>query len=321
MRLPQLLACLAIAACLPVLPAHAAYPDHPIKIIVPFSPGGSADALARIVASRLDVALGQPVVVENKPGASGNIGADLVAKAKPDGYTLLVDLMNPHVANPVLFSNLPFKGVDDFTPIALLGYVTTTLVVNPSVPAHTVGELIAYAKAHPGKLAYASAGVGSSTHLNAAVFAKMAGIQLLHVPYTGGAPALQDTVAGRTQLLFTAANITLPQAKAGKVRILAVTRDKRSPILPDVPTVAETVPGYDMSVWFGVFGPAGLPEEITRQLNAEIVRLMNAPDEHKTMQDLGIETTEDTPEQFGAILRKDAAFYAKLLHELDIKAE
>jgi tripartite-type tricarboxylate transporter receptor subunit TctC len=181
--------------------------------------------------------------------------------------------------------------------------------------------LIAYAKAHPGQVAYASAGVGTSTHLNAAVFAKMAGIDLLHVPYKGGAPALQDTIAGRTQLLFTAANITLPQAKAGKVKILAVTRSKRSPILPDVPTVAETVPGYDMAVWFGAFGPAGMPDDVTTRLNTAINRILNAPAEHKTMEDLGIEVANDTPQQFGEVLRNDSVFYAKLLHELNIRAE
>ena len=309
-----------LAACLPVH-AHAAYPDHAIRIIVPFAPGGTADQLARLLADKLTGVLGQPILVENKPGAAGNIGADLVAKAKPDGYTLLVDLMNPHVANPVLYSNLPFRGVDDFTPIALLGYVTTTMVINPALPVNNVSEFIAYAKAHPGQVAYASAGVGSSTHLNAAVFAQMAGIDMLHVPYKGGAPALQETIAGRTQVLFTAANITVQQAKAGKVKILATTRAKRSTLLPDVPTVAETVPGYNESVWFGLLGPANLPPEITRALNEASNRIMNAPELHKTMEEVGIDVANDTPEQFAATLRKDADYYAKLLRDMNIKAE
>jgi tripartite-type tricarboxylate transporter receptor subunit TctC len=309
-----------LAACLP-LPAHAAYPDHPVKIIVPFAPGGTADQLARLLADKLTGVLGQPVVVENKPGAAGNIGADLVAKAKPDGYTLLVDLMNPHVANPALYANMPFRGVEDFTPIAMLGYVTTTMVINPSLPVNNVAEFIAYAKAHPGQVAYASAGVGSSTHLNAAVFAQMAGIDMLHVPYKGGAPALQETIAGRTQVLFTAANITMQQAKAGKVKILATTRAQRSPLLPDVPTVGETVPGYNESVWFGLFGPANLPPEITRALNQASNGIMNAPALHKTMEEIGIDVGNDTPEQFAATLRKDADYYTKMLREMNIKAE
>jgi len=314
-------ALLSLAAVLLPFPALAAYPDHPLKIIVPWAPGGTADQLARLVSERLTSVLGQSVIVENKPGAAGNIGADVVAKAKPDGYTLLVDLMNPHVSNPALYSNMPFRGIEDFTPIALLGYVTTTMVINPSLPVSSVAEFIAYAKAHPGQVAYASAGVGSSTHLNAAVFAQMAGIDMLHVPYKGGAPALQETIAGRTQVLFTAANITVQQAQAGKVKILATTRAKRSALLPDVPTVAETVPGYDESVWFGLFGPANLPPEITRALNTATNGIMNAPSQRKTMEDIGIDVVNDTPEQFGAIMRKDAAHYTKLIHEMNIKAE
>ena len=314
-------ALLSLAAVLLPFPALAAYPDHPLKIIVPWAPGGTADQLARLVSERLTGVLGQSVIVENKPGAAGNIGADVVAKAKPDGYTLLVDLMNPHVSNPALYSNMPFRGIEDFTPIALLGYVTTTMVINPSLPVNSVAEFIAYAKAHPGQVAYASAGVGSSTHLNAAVFAQMAGIDMLHVPYKGGAPALQETIAGRTQVLFTAANITVQQAQAGKVKILATTRAKRSALLPDVPTVGETVPGYDESVWFGLFGPANLPPEITRALNTATNGIMNAPSQRKTMEDIGIDVVNDTPEQFGAIMRKDAAHYTKLIHEMNIKAE
>jgi len=314
-------ALLSLAAVLLPFPALAAYPDHPIKIIVPWAPGGTADQLARLVSERLTSVLGQSVIVENKPGAAGNIGADVVAKAKPDGYTLLVDLMNPHVSNPALYSNMPFRGIEDFTPIALLGYVTTTMVINPSLPVSSVAEFIAYAKAHPGQVAYASAGVGSSTHLNAAVFAQMAGIDMLHVPYKGGAPALQETIAGRTQVLFTAANITVQQAQAGKVKILATTRAKRSALLPDVPTVGETVSGYDESVWFGLFGPANLPPEITRALNTATNGIMNAPSQRKTMEDIGIDVVNDTPEQFGAIMRKDAAHYTKLIHEMNIKAE
>jgi tripartite-type tricarboxylate transporter receptor subunit TctC len=321
MRHPARLLIAIAAALLWVAPTQAAYPDRPIDLIVPWAPGGSTDLLARVVAKNLTESLGQPVVVDNKPGASGNIGSDKVAKSKPDGYTLLVGLMNTHVVNPALYPDMPFKGVEDFTPIAILGFVTTTMVINPSVPANNVAEFIAYAKANPGKIAYASAGVGSSTHLDAAVFAKMAGIEMLHVPFKGGAPAMQDTIAGRTQVQFSAANLTLPQVKGGKLKLLAVTGSKRAAILPDVPTVAETLPGFDKAVWYGVFGPAGMPKEMTSRLNAEINRIMTAPEQKKMMDDIGVEVVTESPEQFGARLRKDAEYYTKLVKDLGIKAD
>jgi tripartite-type tricarboxylate transporter receptor subunit TctC len=312
----------AVAATLLCMaPAHAAYPDRPIRLIVPWAPGGSTDALARLVAEKLTASLGQPVIVENKPGASGNIGSDFVAKSKPDGYTLLVGLGNTHVVNPAIYANMPFKGVEDFTPVAMLGFVTTTMVVNPEVPVSNVAEFIAYAKANPGKLAYASAGVGSSTHLDGAVFAKLAGIDMLHVPFKGGAPAMQETIAGRTQVQFSAANLTLPQVNAGKLKLLAVTGSKRAAILPNVPTVAETLPGFDKAVWYGVFGPAGMPKELTNKLNAEINRFMNAPEQKKTLEDIGIEVSNETPDQFRATLHKEADFYGKLIKDLNIQAE
>jgi len=301
--------------------AFAAYPDKPIRLIVPFAPGGSTDVLARLVGEKLTQSLGQPVIVENKPGASGNIGSEIVAKAKPDGYTLLVGLGHTHTVNPVMFTNMTFKGIEDFTPIAMLGFVTTTMVVNPEVPVKTVAEFIAYAKANPGKIAYASAGVGSSTHLDGAIFAKMAGVDMLHVPFKGGAPAMQETIAGRTQVQFTAANLTLPQVNAGKLRLLAVTGSKRAAILPNVPTVAETLPGFDKGVWYGVFGPAGMPKELTDKLNAEINRIMNAPEQKKMLEEIGIEVSNDTPSEFRATLQKDAEYYGKLIRDLNIKAD
>ena len=291
--------------------AFAAYPDKPIRLIVPFAPGGSTDVLARLVGEKLTQSLGQPVIVENKPGASGNIGSEIVAKAKPDGYTLLVGLGHTHTVNPVMFTNMTFKGIEDFTPIAMLGFVTTTMVVNPEVPVKTVAEFIAYA----------SAGVGSSTHLDGAIFAKMAGVEMLHVPFKGGAPAMQETIAGRTQVQFTAANLTLPQVNAGKLRLLAVTGSKRAAILPNVPTVAETLPGFDKGVWYGVFGPAGMPKELTDKLNAEINRIMNAPEQKKMLEEIGIEVSNDTPSEFRATLQKDAEYYGKLIRDLNIKAD
>lgn len=304
-----------------VIPAHAAYPDRPIRVIVPWAPGGTADILARTVSNKLNAALGQPVIVENRPGAAGNVGTDLVAKSKPDGYTLLVGLMNTHVVNQALHAKMPFNGVEDFTPVAMLATVITTMVIHPSVPARNVKEFIAVAKANPGKLAYASAGTGSSTHLNAAVFEKMAGIQMLHVPYKGGAPAVLDTVTGQTQMLITAATQTLPHVRAGKLRLLGVTRSKRVAMLPDVPAIAETLPGYEALVWFGAFGPAGMPKDITARLNTEINRLMSSPETIKVMEDMGVEVINTTPEQFLATLRQEAVHWGKVVRQYNIKAD
>ncbi|MCO4888229.1 tripartite tricarboxylate transporter substrate binding protein [Cupriavidus sp. WGtm5] len=312
----------ALAMCLGGA-ARAAdnWPQKPITLIVPWAAGGSTDILARVLSEHLTRSLGQPVIVDNKPGASGNIGSAMVARARPDGYTLLVGSMSTHAMNPALMPNMPFRGVEDFTPLGLLAYVTNTLVVHPSVPAQNVRELIAYAKANPGKLAYASAGPGSTNHLSAVLFEKMAGVQMLHVPYKGGAPAVVDTVAGQTQLLFSAGTQTLPHVKGGKLRLLAVTEGKRSPLLPNVPTVAETVPGYELAVWYGAFGPKDMPAELTARLNREINAVMSLPEVKSKMNAIGVETATSTPQQFGAILQRDADRYGKLIRELGIKGE
>src|SRR3954467_4703359 len=214
------------------------YPQRPISLIVPWAAGGSTDILARIVAQHLYQSMGQPVVIENRTGAAGNIGTLAAARAAPDGYTLLFNTMSVHTMNHALFATMPFDGVKDFSPISLLAYVTNTMVVHPSVPANTVAEFIAYAKANPGKIAYASSGPGSTNHLCAAMLEKMAGIEMLHVPYRGGAPAVADTVSGQVQMFFTAGTQSLPHVQAGKLKLLAVTEAKRSPYLPEVPTVA-----------------------------------------------------------------------------------
>lgn len=312
----------ALAMCLSGA-ARAAdnWPQKPITLIVPWAAGGSTDILARVLSEHLTRSLGQPVIVDNKPGASGNIGSAMVARARPDGYTLLVGSMSTHAMNPALMPNMPFRGVEDFTPLGLLAYVTNTMVVHPSVPAHNVRELIAYAKANPGKLAYASAGPGSTNHLSAVLFEKMTGVQMLHVPYKGGAPAVVDTVAGQTQLLFSAGTQTLPHVKSGKLRLLAVTESKRSPLLPNVPTVAETVPGYELAVWYGAFGPKGMPADLTARLNREINAVMSLPEVKARMNAIGVETATSTPQQFGTILQRDADRYSKLIRELGIKGE
>jgi tripartite-type tricarboxylate transporter receptor subunit TctC len=301
--------------------AQAPWPDKPVTMIVPWAPGGSTDILARTLSEHLTKTFGQPFIVENKPGASGNIGSNIVAKAKPDGYTLLVGSMSTHAMNGSLFVSMPFKPVDDFTPIALVAYVTNTMVINASVPANTVPEFIAYAKANPGKIAYASAGPGSTNHLSAAMFEKAAGIQMLHVPYKGGAPAVLDTVSGQTQLFFSAGTQTLPHVKSGKLKLLAVTEDKRSPLLGSTPTVAETLPGYELAVWYGMFGPAGLPRELTTRINAEVNRIMQTPEVKDKMAGIGVEVANLSPARFHEILLKDTAKYTKLISELGIKPE
>jgi tripartite-type tricarboxylate transporter receptor subunit TctC len=302
-------------------PAGAAYPDRPIHLIVPWAPGGSTDILARTAADKLRETLGQPVLVENRPGASGNVGSAIVAKAAPDGYTILFGSMSTHAMNPALMPSMPFDGVNDFTPLAMLAFVTNTMVIHPSVPANSVPEFIAYAKAHPGKVVYASAGVGSTNHLCGVLFEKLAGIQMLHVPYSGGAPAVRDTVAGATQVFFSAGTQTLPHVKAGELKLLAVTEDHRSALLPDVPTVGETLPGYEMSVWYGAFGPRGMPPELVTQLNGAINKVMSLPDVKARMADIGVEVVNISATQFAERLRADAKKWGGLIREFGIKAE
>jgi tripartite-type tricarboxylate transporter receptor subunit TctC len=296
----------------------APYPERAITLIVPFPPGGSTDILARIVSEHLQRSLRQPVVVENRTGASGNIGTAAVARSAPDGYTFLFNTMSVHTMNHALFAAMPFDGVGDFSPITLLAYVTNTLVVHPSVPAASVRELIDYAKANPGKLAYASAGAGSTNHLCGALFEKMAQVAMVHVPYRGGAPAVADTVAGQTQLFFTAGTQSLEHVKAGKLRLLAVTEGKRSALLPDVPTVAETLPGFEMAVWYGAYGPAGMPKEIVARLNAEIGRILSLPEVKKRMADIAVETQTSSPEQLASLTRADADKWGQIIRQLGI---
>nr|WP_240787072.1 tripartite tricarboxylate transporter substrate binding protein [Ramlibacter rhizophilus] len=297
------------------------WPERPITIVVPWAAGGSTDILARTVSEQMTRSLGQPVVVENKAGASGNIGSLAVVRAKPDGYTILFGSMSTHAMNPALMPSMPFHGVNDFAPIGLLAFVTNTMVVHPSVPASNVKEFIAYAKQNPDKIAYASAGAGSTNHLSAVLFERAAGIKMLHVPYKGGAPAVADTVGGQTQLLFTAGTQSLPHVKAGKLKLLGVTEAKRSELMPDVPTVAEALPGYELAVWYGAFAPVGTPPEIVARLNAEINKALTQPAVKAKMSAMGVDVAPSTPQQFGALLKADEQKYGKLIRELGIKGE
>jgi tripartite-type tricarboxylate transporter receptor subunit TctC len=298
--------------------AQDPYPTRPVTIVVPWAPGGSTDILARAVAEPLQRSLGQPVVVENRSGASGNVGSAAVARARPDGHTLLFGSMSTHAMNGALIRDMPFDGAEDFTAISLLAYVLNTMVVHPSVPANTVAEFIAHARANPGKVAYASAGAGSTNHLCAAMFARMTGIEMVHVPYRGGAPAVLDTVAGQTQLLFSAGTQTLGHVKEGRLKLLGVTEGRRSRLLPEVPTVAETVPGYEMAVWYGALGPKGMPPDLVARLSAEINRALLLPEVRDKMAGIGVEVANETPEAFAAVLRADAEKWGKVIRELGI---
>jgi len=310
----------ALAATAPHRASAQGYPDRPVTLVVPFAPGGSTDILARAVAAHLRETFGQPIVVENRTGASGNTGTGTVARAAPDGYTFLFNTMSVHTMNHALFAAMPFDGVKDFSPIALLAYVTNTMVVHPSLPATTVAEFIAYARQNPGKINYASAGAGSTNHLCGALFEKMAGVEMVHVPYRGGAPAVADTVAGQTELFFTAGTQSLAHVKAGALRLLAVTEARRSPLLPDVPTVAETLPGYEMAVWYGAFGPAGMARDVVARLNAEISRILFLPDVKTRMDALAVEVAKSTPDELGAMVRRDADKWGRIIKELGIAA-
>jgi len=309
----------SFAAAVPLSEVRAAlYPERPITLIVPFAPGGSTDILALIVAEQLYEAFGQPVIVENRSGASGNIGTAVVARSASDGYTFLFNTMSVHTMNHALFTAMPFDGVNDFSPITLLAYVTNTMVSHPTVPANNVGELIAYAKANPGKIAYASAGAGSTNHLCGVLFDKLTQVSMVHVPYRGGAPAIADTVAGQTQLMFTAGTQSLEHVKAGTLRLLAVTEAKRSPLLPNVPTVAETVPGFEMAVWYAAYGPAGLSQEIIARLNTEIGRILFLPNVKKQMEDIAVEVAKSSPNELAELTRADADKWGKIIRELHI---
>ncbi len=311
---------LAAGLGLAAAPAFAQdrYPNRPVSIVVPWAAGGTTDILARVLAEPLRRSLGQPFVVENRSGASGNIGSNVVARSRPDGYSLLFGSMSTHAMNDALFNNMPFNGAEDFTAIALLAYVLNTMVIHPSVPANTVPEFIAYCKANPGKVAYASAGLGSTNHLCAAMFERMAGVEMVHVPYRGGAPAVQDTVGGQTQLFFSAGTQTLGHVRAGRLKLLAVTEGRRSSLLPDVPTVAESVPGYEMAVWYGALGPKDMPADLVTQLNAEINKALMQPEVKDRMAAIGVEVVNESADAFGRTVRADAEKWGRVIRELGI---
>lgn len=312
---------LAAPATIAATPLAAQAPfTRPIRLIIPWAPGGTTDILGRIVAEPLGQALGQPVLVENRSGASGNVGSDVVAKAAPDGQTLLFGSMSTHAMNHALMRNMPFDGVADFTPLAMLGFAVNTMVVHPSVPAQTLPEFIAYARANPEKVAYASAGPGSTNHLSAALLESMTGVRMVHVPYRGGQPAVTDTVAGQTQLLFSAATQTMSHVEGGRLRLLAVTESTRWSRQPTVPTVAEAVPGYEVAVWYGAFGPKGMDPALQQRLNAELNRIMAMPAIKERLGGMGVEWAPESTDAFAQRLRADTEKWGSLIRRLGIEA-
>lgn len=303
---------IVISACSAIHVSAQTWPSKPIKLIVPFPAGGPTDSLARQVATQLSVTLGQSIVIENVGGANGSIGMGQVAKAKPDGYTLGLGSNGSQVTNPLLYSKLAFNPATDLAPISMVAEYINVLVVNKNLPVHNVPELIAYAKANPGTVNYGSAGNGSSNHFGGFNFARLAGIEATHVPYKGSAPALVDVIAGNTTFMFDVMVTSMPQVMGGKLRALATSGTVRSKQIPDIPTVAETVPGFASVGWFAMFGPAELPAEIAQRLSREIVKLAQTPEFINNLSMQGFEVVASTPEQ----LRERMAKESKLLEPI-----
>jgi tripartite-type tricarboxylate transporter receptor subunit TctC len=298
------------------------YPSKPIHFVVPYPAGGPLDTVARLRGQKVSESVHQPVVVENKPGAGGNIGADYVAKAAPDGYTILMGAVATHAINPTLYRNIPYDPVKDFAPVTEVAWTPNVLVVNPSLPVSNVKEFIAYAKAHPGELNFGSGSTGSAGHLAGELFKTMAGVQMVHVPYKGAGPAMQDLNGGQIQLMFDNLASSLGQIRAGKVRALAVTTAKRSTLAPELPTIAESgLPGFDISTWFGIFAPGGTPQPVVQRLHDAFVAALHAPDVQATMKKMGAEPVGNTPEEFAAYIRSEARKYAKVIEASGAKVD
>jgi tripartite-type tricarboxylate transporter receptor subunit TctC len=298
------------------------YPVRAVRVVVPFAAGGGTDIVARTVAAALGERLGQNFLVDNRPGAAGAIGAELAARSAPDGYTLLVGSSGPMVLNPLLNPKLSYHPLRDFTPVALVTTMPFLTVVHPSLPARSVKELIALARARPGQLNYASPGSGSSTHLAMELFKAMARIEIVHVPYKGVAPAATDLISGQVQVLTGDLSTLLPHVNAGKVRALAITGARRSALLHDMPTFAEAgVPGYEASGWFGLLAPAGTPAEIVQRNNGEIVKGLAVPDIRKRLAGLGGEVAGGTPDDFATHLRRETDKWAKVVRTLKLKPD
>ena len=306
LAIPLFIACGAFAQ---------SYPHKPIRLVLPYPPGGGTDVIARPLAQKLTETLGQQVIVDNRGGANGNIGMEFVAKSPPDGYTLLFALTAQYAINPSLYPKLPYDTVKDYAPISLLANAPYLLVVHPSMPAKSTSELIALMKTRPGQLAYSSSGNGSGAHLAGEMFRSLAKVEMAHVPYKGAGPAMPDLIAGQVQLSFVTYTAAGPHIKTGRLRALGVTTAKRSPTLPDLPAIAETIPGYDSAVWYGFAAPAGTPSDIIARLNSEVLRVLAAPDFRNRITLEAVAPIGTTPEEFGNFMKTEIVRWAKVVRE------
>ena len=320
-KTPARLAVAVLAAVLATI-AAAQSPSRPLKIIVPFPPGNGTDILARLMAPKMTAATGQAVIVENRGGANGMIGAEAVAHAAPDGTTILFTSPSTHVTALFLQKSLPYDPIKDFTPITAAVEPVTVMTINPSLPVNSVKELIAYAKANPGKLNYSSPGMGAVFHMAGELFKLGAGVDIVHVPYKGASPALAGVVAGEVSIGFNSLASVLPHMRSGKLKVLAVLEAKRYPGLPDVPSIAEALPGFEKPAsWFGLFGPAGLPPQTLARLHDELVASLKDPDVHSRIDQLAMTVIANTPEQFSAMIRRGIDQYGKLIKAAGIQPE
>ena len=298
------------------------YPSRPLRLIVPTAPGGGTDFTGRLVAAKLSESLGQQVVVENRGGGGGSVGADNAAKSTPDGYTLLLGSIATHAVNPALYKKLPYDHLKDFAPVSLIGTVPNAMVVHPSVPVKSMQEFIAYAKANPGKINYGSSGVGSPPHLSMELLRSMTGINLVHVPYKGAGPALADLLGGQMQAMCTSLAGLINFIKSGRVRALGVTTAKRNPQLPDVPTIVESgIPGYEVTIWYAVFAPVATPKAIVQKLNTEMVKALNSPEMKERMALQGMDPAPSTPAELTAFVKIETAKWAKAAKDSGATAE
>ena len=315
-------AVLGILALVFLNPANAQWPTKSVRFVVPFPAGGSTDVVGRILAEHLRQSLGQPVVIDNRAGAGGTVGSDVVAKAAPDGYTMLIGTSSTHaIASGLYGSNLPYDQVKDFSPVTLIGSATILLVVHPSVAAKSVPELIALAKAKPGTLNFASSGNGGVSHLTGEYFKSLAGIQMQHVPYKGDTPMITDLVAGRVSLAFGTAVAFLPYVQKNTLNALAVTNAKPSPVAPNLPTVAQTLPGFEALQWFGLLMPAGTPPEIVGRLNAETLKVLKLPEVRERLQAMGIEIAGNSPAEFASFMREETVKWGRIVKESGAKID
>jgi tripartite-type tricarboxylate transporter receptor subunit TctC len=312
-----------LLVCLPLVAAAQAggFPDKAIRIVVPFPPGGATDAAARLVAVKMSEHWGQPVVVDNRAGAGGNVGSDLVAKAPADGYTLVMGVTGSHAINTSLYSRMPYDPVADFVAISQVAVVPNVLVVHPSVPAKNLAELVALAKKEPGKLNYASLGNGTAAHLGMEMLKAEAGVDITHVPYKGSAPAVSDLLAGQVQMMVDGLPSALPHVKAGKLRAIALTSLRRSPSLPDLPTIAESYPGFYADAWSGLFAPKGTPQPVVDKLSAEVQRILRLPEVREKLAALGAEPVGSTQAEFAAHVKKEIDKWAKVVKTSGAKVD